>query len=120
MCRYPANADAMPTSFDRRKIDAAVAALTSFLERVHNKYRKPVWLTEFSLVIYDNNGIPTATSPPDVQTEFLRLAAEKMNHMDFVHRYAWFCSPPWFSTNVQLFDGSKHLANPLGIAFQAL
>ncbi len=120
MCRYPANANAMPTSLDRQKIDAAVTALTSFLERVHNKYGKPVWLTEFSLVIYGSDGKPTGTSPPDVQTEFLRKAAEKMNGMDFVHRYAWFCSPPWFNTNVQLFDSNKHLANPLGVAFQAL
>ncbi len=121
LCRYPENANAMPwTLSDTQKIDAAVTALTSFLDRVHNKYGKPVWLTEFSLVIYDRDGNPTSTSPPDVQAEFLRKAAQRMNTMSFVHRYAWFCSPPWKNTNVSLFDTNRNLVNLLGTTFQEL
>lgn len=119
LCRYP-EYGTMPTADNDQQIDAAVTALTSFLERVHNKYGKPVWLTEFSLVSYDDHGNPSSTSPPAVQAKFLTRAAEKMNGMDYVHRYAWFCSPPWKGTNVNLFDGSKKLLDPLGKAFQAL
>ncbi len=112
MCTYPANADAMPTNLDRQKIDAAVTVLTSFLERVHKKYRKPVWLTDFSLVIYDINGIPTATSrevhPQTCKRSFCAKQRRKRHGL-----CASLC-------NVQLFDSNKHLANPLGIAFQAL
>lgn len=119
MCRYP-EIGTMPTTDNDQQIDAAVTALTSFLERVHNKYQKPVWLTEFSLITYDNYGNPTSTSPPNVQAKFLRRAVAKMNGMDFVHRYAWFTAPPWKSTNVNLFNANGALLNPLGVAFQSL
>ena len=117
-CRYPESGKLPSTVSD---VDGNVHTLIDFLERVHKQYGKPLWLTEFALVTYDNKGEPTAWPSHDVQAAFLNGAAQEMNKLDFMHRYSWFNLPPWKGTSVNLFDGSGSPSiNTLGKAFQAI
>lgn len=115
--RYPKS---IPSS--GQHTDDAVGTLQRFLQRVHNQYQKPVWLTEFSLVTYGSDGEPNGFASVDVQAEFFTKAAAMMNDssMAFMHRYSWFCLPPWKrSSEVSLFDGSHNILS-LGNAFNAV
>jgi Glycosyl hydrolase catalytic core len=70
----------------------AVDRLRSYLTAVHDRYHKPVWLTEFALVDFPGG---YRYPGPDVQAAFLRAAAPMLADLDFVQRYAWFALPIW-------------------------
>ncbi|WP_458683055.1 glycosyl hydrolase [Prescottella equi] len=73
--------------------EAAVDDLRRYLVAVHDRYRLPVWLTEFSLITYQADG--AHTMDPQLQAEFLSAAATMMTSLPFVQRWAWFALPPW-------------------------
>lgn len=70
----------------------AVDDLKSYLERVHKRYRLPVWLTEFSLVTWYQT--TQHVQPRAVQAEFLKEASAMMRSLDFLERWAWFSLNP--------------------------
>lgn len=53
----------------------------SYLQRVHDLYQLPVWITEF-------NANPNRTTA--VNKAFMELALPYLETLDFVERYAWF------------------------------
>jgi len=71
---------------------AAVADLRRYLEAVHFRYGLPLWLTEFSLITYQDG---THVMKSQVQAEFLVAAAAMMTTLPFLQRWAWFSLPPW-------------------------
>jgi hypothetical protein len=71
---------------------AAVDDLRRYLESVHDRYRLPLWLTEFSLITYQDGA---HVMKPQIQAEFLAAAAAMMTTLPFVQRWAWFSLPPW-------------------------
>ncbi len=67
----------------------AVEQLRAFLEAVHYRYRRPVWLTEFS----GSNGpwlkLKTPVTLED-NAAFLRQALPMLESLPYLERYAWF------------------------------
>lgn len=56
----------------------------------HERYGKPVWLTEFCL--WPNEGSPNSYVSPENQTSAMMDMVEWLEKSDFVFRYAWFKS----------------------------
>ncbi|MEV6235718.1 glycoside hydrolase family protein [Lentzea sp. NPDC051838] len=70
---------------------AAVGQLRGYLKSVHDKHRKPLWVTEFALIDFSG---PVPRYPTQrQQATFARDAAEMMHGLPFVERYAWFALP---------------------------
>jgi hypothetical protein len=65
----------------------ATAQLRDYLEKVHARYGKPIWLTEFALARYDG-GSPWAS--PQQEADFLARALPMLRSLPYVERYAWF------------------------------
>jgi hypothetical protein len=94
----------------------AVSQLESYLQAVHARYHKPIWLTEFALANF--GGSPQTPSRPQ-QAAFLTAATAMLQRLSYVQRYAW------FGLQATPTDGSMGLfrsgpvATTVGRAFQA-
>ncbi|MFI1409098.1 glycosyl hydrolase [Streptomyces sp. NPDC020707] len=66
----------------------ATYQLAAYLERIHKRYKKPIWLTEYALIDF-SKGTPRYPSEQE-QTAFIKTSTETLNKMDYVDRYAWF------------------------------
>ncbi|GAB3448475.1 hypothetical protein GCM10027570_22000 [Streptomonospora sediminis] len=66
----------------------AVEQLRGYLGKVHEKYGKPVWLTEYALIDF-SAGTPRYPAPAE-QAAFVTASAEMLSELPFVQRYAWF------------------------------
>ena len=82
---------AIHTYISQRNIDMVIGAV----EKVHELYNKPVWITEMGIFgskaygdkydySYEKEGENEKTG------EFIKGVCEKLDKMDFVERYAWF------------------------------
>jgi hypothetical protein len=72
--------------------DAAVSQLQSYLRAVHDRYGRPIWLTEFALIRWDSSG--HATFPTSAQqVRFISRALAMLGGLSYVERYAWFALP---------------------------
>ncbi|MEU8165904.1 sigma-70 family RNA polymerase sigma factor [Micromonospora sp. NPDC049004] len=95
---------------------AAVNQLRQYLQAVHQRYRKPIWLTEFALIRYD--GGRQQFPSQEQQAAFLTAAADMLGQLSYVQRYAWFGLPATDKDRSGLFsDGTS--ATVIGRAFQA-
>ena len=95
----------------------AVGQLRSYLQAIHNRYHKPLWLTEFALIRFGSTvSFPTSRQ----QAAFVTAATSMLEHLSFVQRYAWFALPATPG------DGSAGLFRPgaaataAGRAFEAV
>jgi hypothetical protein len=68
--------------------DPDVCAFRDFLKKVHEAYRRPVWVTEWALADWQHPGKFTA----DEQSAFILSAAYMMDDLPFVERHAWFAA----------------------------
>ncbi|MET7861959.1 sigma-70 family RNA polymerase sigma factor [Micromonospora taraxaci] len=95
---------------------AAVDQLRQYLQAVYQRYRKPIWLTEFALIRFDGGG---AQFPgQEQQAAFLTAATAMLGQLSYVQRYAWFGLPATDKDRSGLFSsGTKTTA--VGRAFQA-
>ncbi|KAB1946750.1 hypothetical protein F8271_06105 [Micromonospora sp. ALFpr18c] len=93
----------------------AVNQLRSYLQAVHDRYRLPVWLTEFALIDFSNGvRFPSQTQ----QAAFLTAATKMLGGLSWLHRYAWFGLPASDKDQTGLFrTGST--ATAVGRAYQA-
>ncbi|WP_329473075.1 glycosyl hydrolase [Streptomyces sp. NBC_01723] len=66
----------------------ATYQLAAYLERVHERYNKPIWLTEYALIDF-TQGTPRYPSEQE-QNRFIKTSAETLERLDYVDRYAWF------------------------------
>ena len=89
---------------------AAVGQLRSYLVAIHNRYHRPLWLTEFALIRF---GAHAVFPSPARQAAFVTAATSMLRSLSFVQRYAWFALPA--STG----DGSAGLFRPGAIATAA-
>ncbi|ANZ40304.1 hypothetical protein BBK82_34025 [Lentzea guizhouensis] len=70
---------------------AAVGHLKNYLDAVHARYGKPVWLTEYSLIDFSTG---TPRYPTQAQlAAFARGSAVMMEGLPYLERYAWFALP---------------------------
>ncbi|MFI8185175.1 sigma-70 family RNA polymerase sigma factor [Actinacidiphila glaucinigra] len=94
----------------------AVSQLTSYLEAVHQRYHKPIWLTEYALIDFSHGTrFPTAGQ----QAAFVTASTKALEALPYVQRYAWFglgADPARPSSG--LFTDGTH-TTPAGRAFQA-
>ncbi|MET8234228.1 glycoside hydrolase family protein [Micromonospora sp. NPDC005298] len=93
----------------------AVNQLRSYLQAVHDRYRLPIWLTEFALIDFsDGVRFPTQAQ----QAAFLTAATRMLGGLSWLHRYAWFGLPATDKDQTGLFrTGSE--ATAVGRAYQA-
>jgi RNA polymerase sigma factor (sigma-70 family) len=69
---------------------AAVGHLRSYLQAVHRRYGKPIWLTEYGLIDFTGSPrYPTGTQ----QAAFIAGSTAMMEKLPYVQRYAWFSLP---------------------------
>ncbi|MER7977247.1 glycosyl hydrolase [Streptomyces sp. NPDC095817] len=66
----------------------AANQLRGYLQAVHDRYHKPVWLTEYGLIDF-SKGTPRYPSQQE-QTDFIRSSTQMLDGLDFMERYAWF------------------------------
>lgn len=92
---------------------AAVDQLRGYLQAVHDRYQKPIWLTEYALIDF-SSGSPRYPSAEE-QERFVRDAKAMLDGLPFVERYSWFT----LSTGTAptgLYDGTT--PNASGLAYR--
>ncbi|MET8360506.1 sigma-70 family RNA polymerase sigma factor [Micromonospora sp. NPDC005171] len=95
---------------------SAVAQLRQYLQAVHQRYRKPIWLTEFALIRFGGGGSQFPSQ--EQQAAFLTAATAMLGKLPYLQRYAWFGLPATDKDRSGLFsDGAE--ATVVGRAFQA-
>jgi len=67
--------------------EAATQALQSYLTAVHERYQKPIWLTEFALKNFKDKASPATIAE---QQQFMAKALPMLDGLPFVERYSWF------------------------------
>ncbi|MET7948362.1 sigma-70 family RNA polymerase sigma factor [Micromonospora sp. NPDC005324] len=94
----------------------AVAQLRQYLQAVYQRYRKPIWLTEFALIRFA--GGASQFPSQQEQAAFLTAATAMLGQLPYLQRYAWFGLPATDKDRSGLFsDGTE--ATVVGRAFQA-
>jgi Glycosyl hydrolase catalytic core len=89
------------------------AALTSTLAQYEAKYKKPLWVTEFSCL--DSTNITVAVEQQYMQDAVAALEADPM-----VFRYAWFTGRYTQQPPVNLLGAASGVLTPLGQKYVAL
>ncbi|MDO0926708.1 sigma-70 family RNA polymerase sigma factor [Streptomyces sp. TG1A-8] len=69
------------------RTQAAVDQLRTYLTAVHERYHKPIWLTEFALIDFSRG---TRYPTDEEQAAFLSSATRMLAGLSFLQRYAWF------------------------------
>lgn len=99
----------------------AVARIKSTVQSVHDRYGKPVWVTEIGTVDIRPWGLKMVSAPTPAAAQTFLTAVTTMfaSIPTVVARYAWFADNCWSTTQYQpssLYDGSDRLT-ALGQAF---
>jgi RNA polymerase sigma factor (sigma-70 family) len=94
----------------------AVAQLKSYLEAVHNRYHKPIWLTEFALIDFSQG---TRFPTDQQQAAFVTAAATMLDGLPWLQRYAWFGLPAKDDGPSSGLFHSGPAETPAGRAFEA-
>ncbi|MDJ0343581.1 sigma-70 family RNA polymerase sigma factor [Streptomyces sp. H10-C2] len=66
---------------------SAVSQLKSYLQAVHDRYHKPIWLTEYALIDFSQG---TRFPTPQQQASFVTASTAMLAALPFLQRYAWF------------------------------
>lgn len=88
----------------------AVSQLQSYIQAVHARYHKPIWLTEFALIRF---GSSTTFPSARQQASFVTAATKMLDRLSYVQRYAWFALP------ASKGDGTAGLFHPGAVATRA-
>jgi hypothetical protein len=94
----------------------AVAQLQSYLQAVHNRYHKPIWLTEFALTDFSNG---TRYPTDQQQAAFVTAATKMLDGLPWLQRYAWFGLPAKDDGPSTGLFHSGPVETPAGRAFEA-
>lgn len=65
-------------------------SLIQKLKKIHQMYRKPIWLTEFCPADWGANKKGKNAHSPKQVKEFMLEVLPMLDELDFVERYAWF------------------------------
>ncbi|RIV39749.1 glycoside hydrolase family protein [Micromonospora radicis] len=71
--------------------DEAANHLMQYVRAVHERYRLPIWVTEFGLIDF-SQGRPRHPTPQQLVT-FIGKATAALEATPYVERYAWFALP---------------------------
>jgi RNA polymerase sigma factor (sigma-70 family) len=95
----------------------AVSQLKSYLQQIHARYHKPIWLTEFALA---NFGTPVSFPGQRLQAAFVRASTAMLDRLSYVQRYAWFALPVSAGGGSTGLFRSGPVATRVGRAFEAV
>jgi hypothetical protein len=70
---------------------AATSQLRDYLVSVHQRYRTPVWLTEYALIDFAD-GVQRYPTPHQ-QARFIARSTRMLERLRWLERYAWFALP---------------------------
>ncbi len=95
-------------------------ALLARLQRIHQAYGRPIWITEFAVGDWEAKSAEKNRHRPQRVAQFMREALPLLERAGFVHRYAWYSASPTSSAlgTSALFDSSGELTE-LGKIYQA-
>ncbi|SDL27692.1 glycosyl hydrolase [Nonomuraea jiangxiensis] len=97
------------------RTEAAVGQLKSYLQAVYDRYKKPIWLTEYALIDFSQG----ARFPSEAQqAAFVTASTKMLESLTFVHRFAWFGLPAEDGKQGTGLFRSNGDATPAGRAFQ--
>jgi RNA polymerase sigma factor (sigma-70 family) len=70
--------------------DGAVGQFLGYVDAVHNRYHKPIWITEYGLQNFSGSPrYPTAAQ----EVAFIKGSTKGLENRSYVERYAWFALP---------------------------
>lgn len=69
---------------------AATNQLRGYLQATYDRYRLPIWLTEYALINF--SGVPKFPTQ-EQQAQFVRASTAMLQGLSYVERYAWFALP---------------------------
>ena len=70
--------------------DAAAGQFMGYVKAVHDRYQKPIWVTEYGLMNF--TGTPKFPNTAQLTT-FIRNSTAQLQAAPYVERYAWFSLP---------------------------
>lgn len=70
--------------------DAAVGQFLGYVQRVHDRYNLPIWITEYGLMNF--TGTPKYPNTAQI-TSFITRTTTQMQAASYIERYAWFSLP---------------------------
>ncbi|WP_371666981.1 glycoside hydrolase family protein [Streptomyces sp. NBC_00289] len=109
--------DFIPLHWYGADFDAHRAArqLRSYIEAVHQRYKRPVWLTEYALTDFSSS---TPRYPNKAQqAAFVKKSTVMLQHLPYVHRYAWFTLSTNRGDGTGLYHNAR--ANRVGAAYRS-
>jgi hypothetical protein len=71
-----------------------VAQFIRKLEKIHELYDRPIWITEFAIGDWKAKTVEENRYPPKTVYKFMKEALDALEDLDFVERYAWFAAGP--------------------------
>jgi hypothetical protein len=71
--------------------DDATDHLMQYVRAVHERYRLPIWITEFGLIDFSQR--PFRFPTPQQLVTFIGRATAALQATPYVERYAWFALP---------------------------
>ncbi len=69
---------------------AATNHFSSYVKAVHDRYRLPIWVTEYGLINF--SGTPKYPNTQQI-TSFIKASTSVLEGLPYVERYAWFSLP---------------------------
>ena len=70
--------------------DAAAGQFMGYVKAVHDRYKLPIWVTEYGLMNF--TGSPKFPNTEQI-TRFIKSSTAQMDAAPYVERYAWFSLP---------------------------
>lgn len=72
----------------------SVPSLLRHLERVHDLYDRPIWITEFAVADWQAKSREQNRHSPETVEAFLKDALKELKRLKYVERFAWFSADP--------------------------
>ncbi len=99
------------------KANKDVAAFKTYLEAIYAAYKRPIWVTEWALVDWNNPGRYSI----DENALFAQQAIEMLDDLPYVERHAWFGAyDSGEGLNTKLFDKNNNPTAIGNVFYQAL
>ena len=106
-------------------VSSGVANFRSYIESVYNKYKLPIWVTEYAMIDYSGGVAVGQFKVPDAatETEYLKQSTAMLKNLPYVERFAWFALPQNDAqppTNLYTSNQSGWQSTQYGDAYKAI
>jgi len=96
---------------------AAVNQFLGYVDAVHNRYHKPIWITEYGLMNFSGSPhYPTS----DQEVAFIKGSTAGLQSRSYVERYAWFSLPAVGDSLAFGLYKDGHTTTAAGAAYKAV